>query len=584
MIKAVYSTLEANIFNTLDRKLFGNLLPFALVGGLFPLGLYFWLGSDVVLPVDLTLLPNVLLLVGSGTLTYTLLSFLFLRHMIVVPTQQMIRFFKAQSENRDLSQRMTATTSDEYADLAASYNGFITRLPQPIETVRNVSMKAAYLAALTLKNTRLTAQGTDTQRSLSEEVYVTTREATRAVQEISDSTQRLSATSAATLEVARSSLQEMRQIESLVHEINDQFQAFNDTVDELNAKSDVIIKTVSLIDGISRQTNLLAINAAVEAARAGQHGKGFAVVANEVKELANRVKQATDEIGENLDGMKKSIEQTAAHKDSSLRNTRTVHQAVASLMQRFDRMVNEYEENRGKLAEVAAAVEELSSANEEIFAKTGQSKAASEEVVASVASAEKAINELFTSVEVIQEEMGLFRIGCGQIEEVQTLGIRGRDFVSQKLAKMAAEGIDVFDKNYVKIPGSNPEKYKTVYDDRFDREMQEFLDQLQQSLPGIIYSLPMDTNAYMPTHHAEFSQRQSGDTQHDLLYSRHKRFFRSSEAEIRRAENIKSSLFQTILRDTGEIINDLSVPIHVNGKHWGAFIVGLRTEHFIQNN
>jgi methyl-accepting chemotaxis protein len=292
---------------------------------------------------------------------------------------------------------MTATTTDEYADLAASYNGFISRLPQPIDTVRNVTMKSAYQAALTLKSTRRTAQGSATQRSLSEEVYVTTREAKRAVQEIADSTQRLSATSAENLETAKTSLQEMREIESLVNQINSQFQTFNDTVDELGAKSDVIIKTVSLIDAISRQTNLLAINAAVEAARAGHHGKGFAVVANEVKELANRVKKATDEIGENLEGMKRSIEKTAAEKDCSVKNTRTVHQAVAALMQRFDRMVNEYEDNRGKLASVAAAIEELSAANEEVFARIGQSKEASEEVAASVESAETSINELFSS-------------------------------------------------------------------------------------------------------------------------------------------------------------------------------------------
>jgi methyl-accepting chemotaxis protein len=583
MIKAVYNALESSIFNTLNRKLLGNLLPFVVVGGLLPLGLYFWLGGGAIPPEKLAALPGVLLFTGAGTLTYTLIAFFFLRHLIIVPTRQMIRFFNDQSENRDLSQRMTATTSDEYADLARSYNSFIARLPQPIDNVRNLTMKSAYQAALTLKSTRLTAQGSATQRSLSEEVYVTTREARRAVQEISDSTQRLSATSADTLDVARTSLQEMRQIEGLVNQINQQFQAFNDTVDELNAKSDVIIKTVSLIDGISRQTNLLAINAAVEAARAGHHGKGFAVVANEVKELANRVKKATDEIGENLEGMKKSIEQTAEQKDSSLRNTRTVHQAVGALMQRFERMVSEYEDNRGKLASVAAAIEELSSANEEIFARIGQSKEASGEVAASVESAEKAINDLFSSVEVIQEEMGLFKIGCGQIETIQTLAMDGRDFTRQRLEKMAVDGIEIFDKNYVKIPGTDPEKYKTSYDDRFDREMQDFLDRMRQAIPGVIYSLAMDNYGYVPTHHAEFSQRQTGDPQHDLLHSRHKRFFRGSRAEIRRAEHTNVSLFQTILRDTGEIINDLSVPIHVNGKHWGAFIVGLKTEHFIQN-
>ncbi len=444
-------------------------------------------------------------------------------------------------------------------------------------------MKSAYLAALTLKSTRRTAQGSATQHSLSEEVYVTTREARRAVQEIADSTQRLSATSADNLEAAHVSLREMRQIENLVNQINGQFQAFNDTVDELNAKSDIIIKTVSLIDAISRQTNLLAINAAVEAARAGHHGKGFAVVANEVKELATRAQKATDEIAGNLEGMKKSIEKTAAQKDCSVGNTRTVHQAVAALMQRFDRMVSDYEENRGKLAMVAAAIEELSSANEEIFTKIGQSKEASGEVAASVESAEKAIADLFRSVEIIQEEMSLFKIGCGQIEEVQQLALEGREFVGRQLAAMAADGMDVFDRNYVPIPGTDPAKYATCYDERFDRAVQAYIDRLRQSIPGVIYTLAMDCYGYVPTHHGEFSQPQTGDAQHDLLYSRHKRFFRGSRAEIRRAENTAPSLFQTILRDTGEIINDLSVPIHLNGRHWGAFIVGLKTEHFIRN-
>jgi methyl-accepting chemotaxis protein len=131
----------------------------------------------------------------------------------------------------------------------------------------------------------------------------------------------------------------------------------NETVARLGQSSAEIGNVLKVITSIAQQTNLLALNATIEAARAGEAGKGFAVVANEVKELANRVKKATDEIGANLEGMKKSIEKTAAEKDCSVRNTRTVHQAVAALMQRFDRMVNEYEDNRGKLASVAAAIE-----------------------------------------------------------------------------------------------------------------------------------------------------------------------------------------------------------------------------------
>ncbi len=583
MFKALYGLLEKHFFNTLGRKLLGSLLPLAVISGVFPLALYFWLGGAAPAAEKLAVLPAALLLAAVAAVTYTLFCFLFLRRLIVMPTRQMIRFFNDQSENRDLSQRMSATTSDEYATLAASYNGFIARLPQPIDTVRNVTMKSAYLAALTLKSTRRTAQGSATQHSLSEEVYVTTREARRAVQEIADSTQRLSATSADNLEAAHVSLREMRQIENLVNQINGQFQAFNDTVDELNAKSDIIIKTVSLIDAISRQTNLLAINAAVEAARAGHHGKGFAVVANEVKELATRAQKATDEIAGNLEGMKKSIEKTAAQKDCSVGNTRTVHQAVAALMQRFDRMVSDYEENRGKLAMVAAAIEELSSANEEIFTKIGQSKEASGEVAASVESAEKAIADLFRSVEIIQEEMSLFKIGQGRIEAALNTAFATRDQCRTVLEKLAAAGIDIFDRRYVPVPHTDPQKYRTAYDERFEQEMQGYLDAVRQQLPGAIYTLAVDSHGYLPCHHAEFSQAPTGDPQRDLVNSRHKRIYRSNRTEIRRSENTGFCLLQTYLRDTGEILNDLSVPIFVNGKHWGGIIFGLKSEQFLHD-
>lgn len=583
MFKALYDYLEETFFFTLDRKLAGNLLPFALCGGILPLGLYFWLLRGTTEPGQTEILAGWLLLAGLGSLAYCLCCYLFLRRLIVLPIRKLIGFFDDQNEHRDLSQRMTATTRDEYAELVASYNGFIERLPQPIDTVRNVTVKAAYQAARTLDSTRRTAQGSATQRSLTEEIYLSTGESQRTVEEIAEAAQLLSISSADNLEAARTSLQEMREIESLIGAINSQFQVFNTTVDELNAKSDIILKTVALIDTISRQTNLLAINAAVEAARAGQHGKSFAVVANEVKELADRVKLATDEVEENLAGMKKSIEMTASEKDRSLGNTLAVHQAVTALMQRFERMVADYESNRDKLTAVAASIEELSATNEGIFSRVEQAKGASAEVASNVTLTERAITDLFTSVEVLQEEMAQFKIGCGQLEEIHTLARSGQEFTRTVLEQIAADGVDVFDQQYRSIPGTQPEKFQTCYDDRFDREIQGFIDRLRQSVPGVIYALALDRCGYAPTHHSEFSRAQSGDPQQDLLYSRHKRFFRGSDAEIRRAENLKPSLFQTILRDTGEIINDLSLPIHVHGRHWGAFIVGLKTEQFLHN-
>jgi methyl-accepting chemotaxis protein len=150
------------------------------------------------------------------------------------------------------------------------------------------------------------------------------------------------------------------------------------------------------------------------------------------------------------------------------------------------------------------------------------------------------------------------------------------------LEKLQAQGIDIFDKGYIQVPHTSPPKFRTGYDEPFERQMQGYFDHIRQSTPGAIYALAVDNYGYLPCHHAEFSHPPTGDAQRDLLNSRQKRIYRASRTEIRRAEHTSYCLLQTYVRDTGEILNDLSVPIFVSGRHWGSFIFGLKPEQFIQ--
>jgi methyl-accepting chemotaxis protein len=86
-----------------------------------------------------------------------------------------------------------------------------------------------------------------------------------------------------------------------------------------------------------------------------------------------------------------------------------------------------------------------------------------------------------------------------------------------------------------------------------------------------------DTNGYAPAHNGAFSKTPSGDPAADLVNCRHKRIF-NDPVGIKLARNQKSSLFQTYVRDTGEILNDLSMPITINGRHWGSVRIGFKTD------
>ena len=146
---------------------------------------------------------------------------------------------------------------------------------------------------------------------------------------------------------------------------------------------------------------------------------------------------------------------------------------------------------------------------------------------------------------------------------------------------MHKRGINVFDHNHRPIPDTNPQKYTTDYTGIFKKTFQHYIDDTLKTIPGAIYTLPISQTGYLPAHHTQVSKPLTGDYEKDLLDSRDQRIYFSNQTEVRRATSTASMLLQTYMRDTGEILNDLSMPILIDGRHWGAFIVGLNPEELL---
>jgi methyl-accepting chemotaxis protein len=145
---------------------------------------------------------------------------------------------------------------------------------------------------------------------------------------------------------------------------------------------------------------------------------------------------------------------------------------------------------------------------------------------------------------------------------------------SEQVHSLKSAGVNIFDSNYQKVAQTNPQKFKTSFTDRFTEKMQPICDERLALTGGAIYCLAIDRNGYLATHHRKFSQAMTGDPQKDLLNSRHQRIFWSNTTEQRRCSHTEPMLLQTYMRDTGQILSDLSMPIFIDGKHWGAMIVG----------
>jgi HAMP domain-containing protein len=142
---------------------------------------------------------------------------------------------------------------------------------------------------------------------------------------------------------------------------------------------------------------------------------------------------------------------------------------------------------------------------------------------------------------------------------------------------------DVFDTSYQEIKGydwAGKPKYHTRYDGYTDRVVLAFQDKFMET-PEFLFAVGVDVNGYLPTHNTRYQQVLTGDSARDLTGNRTKRIF-NSPIELKAATNDAGTLVQQYQRDTGATVWDVSTPIFVKGKHWGAFRIGVSVDEIMK--
>jgi methyl-accepting chemotaxis protein len=483
-------------------------------------------------------------------------------------------FQNLQGQEADLSCTMTTPDNPELRHISACYNSFLGSVRELVERIRKMGIDIALDSTRVAKSVFDTRNKTANQGVIAEEVALASNEANAAIADIAQNTQYVAEKTTSNLNTAHRSHAELQDVTDKIHKINAIVESFRETVDDLGKSSASILSIVTIINGISEQTNLLSLNATIEAARAGEQGKGFAVVAEEVRELSRRIKPATEEISNNIASMIKIVERTQAETAQILGYARDTDGVVTTATENFQRMISDFETANDQLIKIAAAIEELSTNNSNVTEKVNNINMLSQEIAADMNISATSVDTLNGVTEKMLELVARFKTGEGKFDTVIATARQIRDDYQARVQAMKNRGVNVFDTHYSPVPNTTPQKYLTAFSDAFRKDMQSVVDEAVKKIPGTIYCLAIDRKGYLPVHHGAVSQPMTGDPARDLLHSRHQRIYQNNRTEQRRCSHTEPLLLQTYMRDTGEILNDLSMPIYVDGKHWGAFIMG----------
>jgi|HubBroStandDraft_6_1064221.scaffolds.fasta_scaffold05315_2 methyl-accepting chemotaxis protein len=352
------------------------------------------------------------LLVGCVTLGFVLATWI--ARMIARPVQEVAEVAKRIAAGDLTGSDLLIHSRDEIGELSESINAMQHSLR---DTISSVSASAERIATASEEFSATAAEqaaGAETQKDQTHQVATAMQEMSSTVQQVSDNSNKAA-------EASRNAADTARKGGSIVDDTLSKMRAIADSVgqtakkvQELGKSSNQIGEIIGVIDDIADQTNLLALNAAIEAARAGEQGRGFAVVADEVRKLAERTSKATKEITQMIQNIQTETKSAVEAMQSGTKQVELGVESTTKAGSSLQEIITTSEQVGNMVMLIATAATEQASATDEINSNIEQIAKITQETATGANESAKAVHELSSLATELHSIVSKFKIGGGR--------------------------------------------------------------------------------------------------------------------------------------------------------------------------
>ena len=343
----------------------------------------------------------------TGDITKSILPGMISVFVLLIVCSLIVLYFYINKSLKPLNHLVTASTLLEHGDLKGAtevvssiktkskneittftnaFSNMLNGLSNTFKTIRNKTGNLEHVvddinesadkvggsSTTIAKSIAEISASSEQQKASNDEVMLAMNEMATGIQRLADTTSTIAASSSDMTSLVESSVISSQEVVEQIQSVESSVMRTSEHVREMGEKFNSIEEMVSVITNIADQTNLLALNAAIEAARAGEAGKGFAVVADEVRKLAEMSRRSADDIHHHLQSFLKITERALSEMNRSTEDVKEGSAAVALIGEKLNQILVSVENVNEQIQDDSAVIQQMSASTEEVLASTEQ--------------------------------------------------------------------------------------------------------------------------------------------------------------------------------------------------------------------